>query len=531
MPSLPRVLFTRFACGAVAGCVLFLIVPPLDAQERDGEARPPHVLMIAIDDLRPMLGCYGDETVLSPSIDRLAAQGRVFERAYCQYSKCGPSRLSLLTGLRPDAVGIFGNRTEDVEAFRRENPDLHSLPRWFRKHGYHTRSFGKISHDGWEDPRDWSVPSQPGREREMWEIADREALEKVPFEDRDGVETLIADRLECPVIQAPDVPDNALFAGRMTGWVKKALAERAAAGKGHSEPFFFAVGFRRPHLPFVAPKSWFDRYTPDPAWLPSDEQRLPPRAAPILGWFNSDGYVGTSRNQGFTMPAPPETIEEGRDWAGYEMRSYLGIPNHGAISEADQLAVHHAYRACISYVDDQIGQILQTLDEEGLAENTVVVLWSDHGWHLGEHATWSKMTNYEIGTRVPLLLSAPGERFPKGKASRSLVELVDLYPTLCELAGLPQPDHLAGRSLVPILEDPDAVVKDRALSEYHRYRSRYIGKAVRTDRYRFVEWTDQKSGEIFALELYDHESDPGEQENLAGLPESKKIIESIRAEK
>ncbi|MCB1231158.1 MAG: sulfatase [Verrucomicrobiae bacterium] len=490
------------------------------------ESPPPNVLMIAIDDLRPMLGCYGDPIVKTPNIDALAARGMLFERAYCQFSKCGPSRLSILNGLRPDSVGVFSHRDADMLAFREKNPDLPSLPRWFKQHGYHTRSFGKVYHDGWDDPRDWSDPAEPGREKEMLEIVDEKAIEGVPFEDRAKVPTVIAERLECPVMQSPDVPDETLFAGRMTNRVIGLLKER----KGEGAPFFYAVGYRRPHLPFVAPRKWYDLYEPDPSWLPPAEWRRPPVDAPLMAWFNSDGYVGSARNQGLKMPQLPKNEEIGMAWAGYEMRSYVGIPNRGTISDETQIAVRRAYRACISYVDGQIGRLLAELESAGLARNTIVLLWSDHGWHLGEQGAWSKMTNYEIATRVPLIIAAPGEAYVAGK-TKSLAELVDLYPTLCDLASLPHPEHLEGSSLAPVLKDANASVKSVAGSQYPRFRDRYDGRAWTDGRYRWVDWTDTKSGELAARELYDHETDPGETLNLANRPESAEILKSLEAKK
>lgn len=488
----------------------------------------PNVLMIAIDDLRPMLGCYGDPIVKTPHIDELASGGMLFERAYCQYAKCGPSRLSLMTGLRPESVGVTSHKDADMLAFREANDELHSIPRWFKANGYHTRGFGKVYHDGWDDPRDWSAPAQPGREKEMLEIADESALDGVPFEKRSDVPTLIAERLECPAIQAPEVPDDALFAGRMTNQVIELLEKRNA--EGIADPFFYAVGFRRPHLPFVAPKKWFDLYEPDASWLLPAEDRRPPKGAPLMAWFNSDGYLGSARNQGLTMPVRPKSTQEGMDWAGYELRSYVGIPNHGTISDADQLKVLHAYRACISYVDSQVGRLLEALRVLSLEKNTIVLLWSDHGWHLGEQAAWSKMTNYEIATRVPLIIKAPGEEFAKGK-TESLAELVDLYPTLCELAGLDLPEHLEGDSLVPVLQDSSALVKGIARSEFPRFRNRFFGHAYRDERYRLVEWIDTKTGEIVERELYDHDVDPLETMNVANRPESLEIIESFSARK
>ncbi len=486
----------------------------------------PNVLMIAVDDLRPMLGCYGDAITLTPHIDALAARGLLFQRAYCQFAKCGPSRLSLLTGLRPDSVGVFSHRDEDLRAFRAARPDLPSLPAWFKRHGYETRGFGKVYHDGWDDPRDWSHPAEPGREKEMLEIADLAGLEGVTFADRVDIPTLIADRLSCPAIQSPEVPDGALFAGRMTDRVTGLLRERER-GAG---PFFYAVGYRRPHLPFVAPKRWFDLYTPDASWLLSPEHRRPPRGAPLMAWFNSDGYVGTAKNQGLAMPVRPKSVEEGMAWAGYELRSYTGVPNHGPVPDSTQLEILHAYRACVSYVDAQIGRLLAELDALGLRDDTIVLLWSDHGWHLGEQGTWSKMTNYEIATRVPLIIDAPGEAYQQGQTN-ALAELVDLYPTLCDLAGLPEPDHLEGLSLRSVLEDAGREVRSMARSQFPRFKDRYDGRAWRDARYRLVEWKDTKNGEIVARELYDHDRDPLENVNLADLPEGREIMKSMEARK
>lgn len=490
------------------------------------ESPPPNVVMIAIDDLRPMLGCYGDEITRTPHLDALAARGLLFERAYCQYAKCGPSRLSVLSGLRPDSVGVFSHRDQDLQAFRAAHPDLPSLHQWFKSHGYETRGFGKIYHDGWDDPRDWSHPAEPGREKEMMEIADTAKLEGVPFAERTGIPTIIADRLSCPAIQSPEVPDEALFAGRMTDRVTALLRQREKSGA----PFFYAVGYRRPHLPFVAPKRWFDLYQPDASWLLPPESRRPPKGAPLMAWFNSDGYLGTAKNQGLAMPVRPKSLEEGMAWAGYELRSYQGLPNQGAISDADQLAILQAYRACVSYVDAQIGRLLAELKAQDLERDTIVLLWSDHGWHLGEQGTWSKMTNYEIATRVPLIIAAPGEAYQRGRTT-ALVELVDLFPTLCELAKLPKPDHLEGESLVPVLKDPGHRIRAMARSQYPRFKDRYDGRAWRDERYRLVEWRDTQTGEIVARELYDHHRDPLENLNLADLPEGREIMKSMEARK
>ena len=456
----------------------------------------PDVVLIVVDDLRPMLGCYGDVRVRTPNIDRLADQGIVFENAYCQYAKCGTSRLSMLTGLRPDAVGVYSNNVRDVIRFRKRRPDAVPLPRWLKQHGYHTQSFGKVYHDGWDIEEDWSVPSAPGRDREMWEIVDP----KQPASP-----TIIAERFDCPVIQKPDVADSHLFAGRMTDRILRVL--KAAKQTG---PRFLAVGYRRPHLPFIAPRRYFELYQPDDSWLAKNP--LPSSGSPVMAWFNSDGYVGAAKRIGLSMPPDP-TRSQAIDWNGYELRSYLGVPPRGAIGRSLQLQLLQAYAACVSYVDAQIGRLLAGLAESPRADRTIVILCSDHGWHLGEHSAWGKMTNFEVATRVPLVMTAPGV---KPGRTHAITELVDLYPTICELTDTSLPEHLAGESLVPILNEPERKhVRSTALSQYSRFRDRCLGTALRTERYRYVRWVEVASGTVLHRELYDHQTDPLEAKNLA----------------
>lgn len=471
----------------------------------------PDIVMIAVDDLRPMLGCYGDRRIQSPNIDSLAKCGIVFERAYCQYAKCGTSRLSMMLGLRPDSIGIFSNKFTEAEKFRSSNPDVDSIARWLKKSGYYTQSFGKIYHDGWDNPKDWSTNSHPGRDGEMLEIADMQNI---------AGPTVIAERLNCPVIQAPDVKDDHFFAGRMTAKVINTIKHFE-----NPKPLFLAIGFRRPHLPFVAPKSYFDQYETDDSWLATNQH--PAADVPLIAWFNSDGYAGSARKVGLTIPPRPE-YEQARDWNGYEMRSYQGVPNMGPISRKMQLNLIHAYAACISYVDAQIGRILRNLKHSPRFKNAVIVFWSDHGWHLGEHSAWGKMTNFEIATRVPLIISAP---HLKPGHTDHLSELVDLYPTLCDLAEIPKPDHLEGDSLLHILQqkkktdngDSNAV----ALSQYTRFGNRYMGRAIRTDNHRYVAWFDQQDNRIVARELYDHRVDSDENNNLAAEQEHEDTVADL----
>lgn len=465
--------------------------------------------MIAIDDLRPMLGCYGDTRIRTPNIDRLAEQGVVFERAYCQYAKCGTSRLSLMTGLRPDSIRVFSNNNRDVRAFRKRRPEAVSLARWLKDSGYQAHGLGKIYHDGWDLASDWSEPPDPGRDREMWEVHDV---------NHPNGPTAIAERWDCPVMQGPDVADDHFFAGRMTDQAVALLRERPG-----NKPLFLAVGYRRPHLPFVAPKRYWDLYRPNESWLARNP--LPATGSPVMAWFNSDGYVGGARRAGLTMPNPPSR-QQGIEWNGYEMRSYQGVPNHGPIEKELQLKLLHAYAACVSYVDTQIGRLLDALQESGRLEKTVIVLWSDHGWHLGEQSAWGKMTNFEIATRVPFIVAAPGIAPARTK---SLAELVDLYPTLCELTSTRPPKHLEGESLVPALREPAANHADAALSQYSRFREKYMGRAIRTDRYRYVAWYETKSGKIVERELYDQKADPSETRNIVEVKANREIVKEMES--
>ena len=476
----------------------------------------PNVLFISIDDLRPLLGCYGNTAIHTPHIDQLAERSAVFLRAYCQAPQCAPSRTSLLSGLRPETTGVFSARNPFD---RQKYPEMLTLPECFEKQGYHTQCFGKISHDEWGDLGSWSVPSSPGRKREMWETVDTQAVANVRFEDRAKVPTEIRPRNDCVAIQAADVPDDTLYAGRMT------LQAIDTLKKLKDHPFFLAVGYRRPHLPLVAPKQYFDMYPTDKITLP--EQRQAPLNAPNWSIYNTVTYWHRNArkvwNIDVDIPKYPESLEQALEFAGWELRSYRGIPTHGPISDSLQKDVWQAYMACVSYVDAQIGRLLATLRRHHLEENTIVVLWSDHGWHLGEHGTWAKMTLFEWSTRIPLIVSAP-TRFQPNRI-KSLVELIDVYPTLCELANLPIPKHVEGTSFVPLMRQPNQPWKTGAFSQFPRHdHSR--GQTVRTNRYRYTEWTSS-AGIVKGKELYDHQADPLELINIANLPTSRDTVTKI----
>jgi len=333
-----------------------------------------------------------------------------------------------------------------------------------------------------------------------------------------GGPTIIAERFACPVMQGPEVPDDRFFAGRMTNLALATLRDR-----DKENPLFLAVGYRRPHLPFVAPRRYFDLYTPDASWLAKNP--LPTAGSPVMAWFNSDGYGGAARKFDLKMPNPPSR-EQAIAWNGFEMRSYLGVPAVGPIDAPLQRKLLQAYAACVSYVDAQIGRVLAGLEGADRLDRTVIVLWSDHGWHLGEHSAWGKMTNFEVATRVPLIIAAPGIAPAR---TRTLAELVDLYPTLCDIASLDRPPHLEGESLLPVMQGPDADVHSVALSQYPRFNNKYMGRALRTDRFRFVVWTETESGRVVERELYNHQNDPGETTNLAADPTQTARVQELES--
>lgn len=444
------------------------------------ETSSPNVLFLAIDDLRPALGCYGDETAVTPNIDKLAARGMVFLRAYCQEAVCSPSRLSLLTGRRPDTIRVWDLKTH----FRETLPDVVTLPQHFKQHGYHTQSIGKIYHGNGKpskDPPSWSVEPKYDKVRDP---VLRYALPK----NRQG------KGLKRAASEAAEVPDSTYTDGVVCEEALRVLPKL----KAKSQPFFLAVGFRKPHLPFCAPKKYWERY--DRSEIPRPATTEHPKGAPELAV---------------------------RSWR--ELEGYTDIPQNGELSQEKVQELRHGYYACISYVDALVGRLLDEIERLGLKENTVVVLWGDHGYHLGEQGLWTKANNYELSTRVPLILSVPEAKHP-GAKTEALVEFVDLYPTLADVCGLAAPEGVEGISLKPLLRNPNRSWKRAVFSQYPRPRQGHrhkghgdiMGYAVRTKRYRYVEWREWDSKMIVARELYDHETDPHEMQNLADHPEKQK---------
>jgi iduronate 2-sulfatase len=446
-----------------------------------------NVLLICVDDLKPVLGCYGDNTVKSPNIDRLAARGMRFDRAYCNQAVCAPSRNALLTGSRSTTLGIYDLATN----FREAVPNAVTLPQLFKQNGYRTEAIGKIFHVGHgnhEDPASWSVPHWQARvvayAKPKSGGTNSLTREEALFSNVTG--RRVAEMPRGAPYENLDVPDDAYPDGQ----IANEAIRRLQAAKQKPEPFLLAVGFVKPHLPFCAPKKYWDLYNRDAFKLA--ERRTPPEGAP---------------------PYAPQF--------GGELRQYEGIPDSGPVPEDQQRTLIHGYHAAISYMDAQLGRVLAELDRLGLAENTIIVLWGDHGWHLGDHGIWCKHTNYEEATRIPLLITAPGVTKPK-TSTRSLVESVDIYLTLAELAGLSVgrvPQQLDGWSFAATLRDPSVPTKEEIFHSYPRSprgKGEVIGRAVRTERYRLVEWKKPGAPADSAdLELYDYETDPLETKNLA----------------
>lgn len=430
----------------------------------------PNVLFIAIDDLNTRLGCYGFEKVHSPNIDRLASEGVRFDRAYCQFPSCGPSRTSVLTGLRPSETGMLHNRM----SFRELAPNAVTLPQLFRGNGYRVARVGKIFHQrvpldigtsGSDDPGSWDEVVNPiGRDR-----ADEDLM--TIYTPQLG----IADTMGYLKAEGEDIEQTD---GKVATESIKLLEELRDA------PFFLAVGFYRPHIPYIAPKAYFDLYDLEETPLP----QLP---------------------ENYRANVPSAALSSTPDWPNF----------HTTEREARECIL--AYEACVTFVDAQVGRVLEAVDRLGLRDNTIVVLWGDHGYHLGEHGLWRKNSLYEESARAPLIFRVPGIDPSQSDCPR-LVEFVDIYPTIADFAGVGIPEELSGVSLRPLLEDPRVEWNRPAFTQ-----TLFLGApgySVRTDRWRYTEWGDE--GEQ-GVELYDHDSDPLEMNNLGRLEGHAEIRERL----
>jgi sialidase-1 len=434
---------------------------------------PPNVLFVMVDDLRTSLGCYGDRLVKSPHIDRFAATARRFDHAFTQQAVCGPSRAALLTGRLPDITRVWHNR----DNFRDTCPDLVTLPQLFKNHGYHTVSLGKVFSGNQRelDPMSWSEP----------EVLEQVGWRRSLLDPSGGTGKGVA-------WEAADVADDAYPDGALSRLAVEKLAALGAAGK----PFFLAVGFFKPHLPFNAPKRYWDLYDAATFQLGDDGMQV-------------------------------EDVSEHAHHGHRELGGYRDMPKDEHLDAATARTLRHGYHACVSYVDAQVGRLLDELERLGLSRNTTVVLCGDHGWSLGEKNRWGKGTNFERDTRVPLLIRVPGMREP-GAAAPGLVELVDVYPTLAALASLPAPPGLDGRSLVPQLDDPEAPGREAVLSQFGRSCGpagpRFMGYSLRTPTHRYTRWVSWPARRTVAEELYDYRGAPSTAREGAFLIEQRNIV-------
>jgi len=485
-----------------------LLLAPLAMQHAADAAAPrPNVLFIAVDDLRPEMGCYGNKVVQTPNFNRLAARGMVFNRAYCQQAVCSPSRSSLLTGRRPDATKVWDLETH----FRVALPDAVTLPQHFKANGYHCEALGKIYHVGFEDGRSWSEPHWYPRGRSVdtdpvdWTkqiitkhaVSVEEYSKAVSPEDNDKPAKRANGKnaKRGPAFEISPKSDDQLPDGATAAEAVKRLHDLKAKGK----PFFLAVGFLKPHLPFVAPKKYWDLYDPNRIPLPAIDHL--PEGAP--------GFAGHTNG---------------------ELHAYRGVPKDEPIPADFAKQLRHGYYACISYTDAQVGRLLDALDKEGLADNTVIVLWGDHGWQLGDHGLWHKHTNFELATRSPLLISVPQAK-TTGRKCDAPVEFVDVYPTLADVCGLTLPAGLDGESLKKFIENPAAPATKVAISQYPRGLGKgggaVMGYSIRDDRWRATVGREGNGSRMVATELYDEKNDPAETISLHDKPENKAVLEAL----
>lgn len=458
----------------IATAVCLLVLAQACAAPVEMQA-PPNILFIAIDDLRPMGAAFDDTRALTPSIDALAAESTVFQRAYVQYPVCGPSRSSMLTGLRPESSGVLDLKTR----LRDIHPDIITLPQFFKNQGYATAAVGKIF-----DPR--NVDSRQDDDPASWTIPFKSVSGKV---DRKGKPNFAAIAI--------DARNEDFVDGRIHERGKKLLRRMA----NDKKPFFLGVGYKKPHLPFTVPKRFYDLYDRDSLEL-EPFQEAPGRSDPA--------YILSGNNELKSYVPRPASADE-PDAYGDELTT------------AQQQELLHGYFAAVSFIDELVGNLLEELEASGEADNTIVVFWGDHGFHLGDHGVWGKHTTMEQAARHPLMIHVPGQ---EGTINKDIVEALDLYPTLLDLTGNRIPEYLQGRSLATLLEKPTIDESSTAITMYRRLGA--YGYSLRTDRYRYTEWV-APDGSVKYRDLYDMQHDPGERVNIAADPESAALLESLAA--
>jgi iduronate 2-sulfatase len=450
------------------------------------EQKKVNVLFFFVDDMRVQLGCYGKTQVKSPNIDKMAADGTLFEHAYCSQAVCAPTRICTLSGLRPDSTGIY-----DLEhPLRASGNDVVTLPQHFKQRGYETITIGKVYHHHEDDKENWS--RMPKAEGESYVKEETQAFLKERTKEGKAkglTGTPLSRFVRGPATECADVPDEAYLGGG----IAKAAIEQLREVK--DKPFFMCVGFIKPHLPFCAPKKYWDLYKREEFSVPD---RKTPEAMPPIA-LNDFG----------------------------EMRVYTDIPKVGPVDDDGTRQLIHGYHACVSFTDAMVGRVLGELEGLGLAKNTVVVIWGDHGWKLGEYGSWCKHTNFELDTHVPLIFRGPGVAM--GKRCKSIVEMVDVYPTLADITGGTVSSHCAGASMRKLLEKGESTTwKNMAVSQYPRGSDGQpvMGYSLRKDQWRYTEW-HRKDGQIIARELYDHSGSDVAKVNLVEKPENAGLVQKL----
>ncbi len=504
-----------FTFAFLTCCSLSLL--SLSSPRAEAASKKPNILVIVVDDLKPNLGCYGDKLAVTPHIDSLAQSGVTFTAAYANQAVCGPSRCSFFTSLRPDRTKVHDLKTN----FLGVSPWVVSMPEYFRKHGYVTAGCGKLFHGGKGDKimdqRAWDIHTEkkdlpynknyprPAMfyQNKKTQAAYQKLIKRGVTKYRDIIKTL--KKTNFPSTECLDVPDDAYIDGATRIQTIRNIEKLSTSGK----PFFIAAGFSKPHLPFVAPKKYWDLYQRDQMPLAT--------------------YQKPAKN------APPYALHS---WG--ELKAYSDIKSSGPVPPEKQRELIHGYYASASYTDAQIGMLLDTLKKKNLLKNTIVILWGDHGWHLGDHGVWCKHTNYEQATHAPLIIAGPN--IPKGISTNQLTELIDIFPSLCELASLKVPKNLDGISFKSSLNKKknggNHPPRQFAISSYPRYGGR-MGYAIRDHQFRYVAWLTNPNPKkplkslntsgILAEELYDYSSDPLETTSIANSPEKKALIKHFRA--
>ena len=499
------------------GLVLFVLISSLGCNDMETHSKKLNVLFISIDDLRTSLGVYEDPIVISPNIDQLASEGITFRETFCQSAVCAPSRASLMTGIRPDSTRVW----HLGDKFRKINPQATTMPQYFSQFGYHTVNIGKIFHNYMPDSISWDEPDlRPTRYlKKEWLKRDGETFyisEKVHQSQKVKRDSLLklrptryADGWNTgPAWEAANVHDSLYYDGAQNELAKNVLTRLSKS----NDPFYMGLGYFRPHLPFAVPKKYWDMY---------DRDKMP-----------------LANNPEIPENAPLHTMNSMYELRHYDGFNHIGHPTSSyRMSEDTIRTLRQGYYASISYVDALIGDLISHLKEIGIYENTIIVVWGDHGWKLGDHNSWGKMTNYNIDLKVPLIIRSPNQE-NRGIQTHGICELVDIFPTLCEMTGINIPDYMQGSSLVPLIKNPKQQWKSAAFSQFHRRPKvsadgkRYMGYSLNTKEYHYIEWYtwDNKTGtkgELKEVELYDRELDPYEKINIAdnlGIADIKKEL-------